>query len=309
MEEQGQVTNHLLAILKQHREKNVASLKEGIHESQIVYYLSHTLHAWMLEDYRNGAHDFTRKTVYLHILHLLSLFDLPCCEYLMDQDRFSFTTISLTMRQPGAKLLSYYATSIKFNIYRWVFRDYNVDRLDWGGLERKIVTSSPSALMSSLSGFSGPGWNWHGYYFYNNFEMPLSLDGFMDTELTFTMPASSSSSSMNNNSPDHDHIHSHPHPNLAPPPPALNQSEDIMVTGTGDDDIGLFTMNGTINPRDMTFLIRKEYEGPSIWIYTGIVDEYGLCGSWGDNQWGGPFRLWPRPPLGGVVADPPPLIL
>jgi hypothetical protein len=61
-----------------------------------------------------------------------------------------------------------------------------------------------------------------------------------------------------------------------------------MFTATGNDMAGNFKAEGKLEP-DGTFMkvtIQKNYTTQHLnWVYSGVIDKYGMYGTWGDRTW------------------------
>ena len=62
------------------------------------------------------------------------------------------------------------------------------------------------------------------------------------------------------------------------------------IVGDGEDRWGPFTINGASNKDEVEFV--KLYQSNTRWVYRGKIDCFGMCGIWGEQSWGGPFRIW-----------------
>jgi hypothetical protein len=69
---------------------------------------------------------------------------------------------------------------------------------------------------------------------------------------------------------------------------------DGVVTGSGSDDVGGFTWNGSYNTETFVVKMTKYYQLHTV-HYDGRADESGIYGRWeikGDLSGG--FHIWPR---------------
>ncbi len=65
------------------------------------------------------------------------------------------------------------------------------------------------------------------------------------------------------------------------------------IDGSGMDDVGFFTWQGTYQLESMTCSIMKFYSSHQV-DYRGHIDENGIWGQWTLGPIQGGFHLWPK---------------
>jgi len=77
--------------------------------------------------------------------------------------------------------------------------------------------------------------------------------------------------------------------------------KDGRVTGTGSDDVGVFSWDGEYDTENMSCRMVKAYPTHPV-LYDGRADESGIYGQWKihDGLSGG-FHIWPR--KGGEAVE------
>ncbi|MCH2081857.1 MAG: hypothetical protein MK226_05665 [Saprospiraceae bacterium] len=65
------------------------------------------------------------------------------------------------------------------------------------------------------------------------------------------------------------------------------------ITGSGSDDVGVFSWVGTYSIDSMTCNMTKFYHDRHTVAYKGNVDENGIWGTWSLSDLTGGFHIWP----------------
>lgn len=74
--------------------------------------------------------------------------------------------------------------------------------------------------------------------------------------------------------------------------------DDILFSASGNDQVGSFTMTGSIVRETGTVTAVKSYNHAHDWEYNGLVLPWGLVGVWGRRgSHGGWWWLWPKEDL------------
>ncbi len=69
---------------------------------------------------------------------------------------------------------------------------------------------------------------------------------------------------------------------------------DGRVTGSGSDDVGVFTWEGTYDIKTFACQLTKRYVSHPV-FYQGMADESGIYGQWSiPPLLSGGFHIWPR---------------
>ena len=68
---------------------------------------------------------------------------------------------------------------------------------------------------------------------------------------------------------------------------------DLVVSGSGVDDIALFTWTGKYDLEKFKIEMTKHYSTHKVW-YKGDIDENGIWGIWKTGFLNGGFHIWPK---------------
>ncbi|MGB0524915.1 MAG: hypothetical protein ACPGJS_18215 [Flammeovirgaceae bacterium] len=66
-----------------------------------------------------------------------------------------------------------------------------------------------------------------------------------------------------------------------------------VLSGGGDDEVGIFSWRGTYDVRKLVCRMVKDYQTHKV-QYKGNVDENGIWGTWKLDWMTGGFHIWPK---------------
>lgn len=69
--------------------------------------------------------------------------------------------------------------------------------------------------------------------------------------------------------------------------------KDGKVSGSGSDDVGALTWNGSYDVQSMAVSMVKQYHSHTVG-YRGMADTSGIYGSWEMFSGRGGFHIWPK---------------